>query len=100
LSALCRALAPAQVRVSFSAQHALPFRIEVPSQQGLRCYHGISADAAAEAALSDVSPPERSLVARAIEPEGEGPYADALREWIERVSPANEPARPALRLVR
>jgi hypothetical protein len=88
------------VRVSFCAQQVLPFRIEVPLLQGLRCYHGATADAAASAALCDVGSP-RGLVAQAIEPEGEGPYVDALREWIERVTPAaEEPSRPALRLVR
>jgi hypothetical protein len=40
-----------------------------------------------------------SLLSLAAEPSGEGPYVDALREWIERVTPRPS-ARPALFLVR
>ena len=39
------------------------------------------------------------LVALALEPSGEGPYVDAVREWIERVTPRPS-TRPALFLVR
>ena len=39
------------------------------------------------------------LVALALEPSGEGPYVDAVREWIERVTPRPS-ARPVLFLVR
>jgi hypothetical protein len=44
-------------------------------------------------------PPSASgLVQSALEPSGAGPYVDAVREWIERVTP--RPAqRPELRLV-
>lgn len=103
LSALCRALAPASVRVSFSAQHALPFRVELPSSHGLLFFHGATADAAAEAALREMRT-QRVSLAFAVEPTGEGEFVDALREWIERVTPSAEepaaPARPTLRLVR
>lgn len=90
------------MRVSFAAHDALPFRIEVFSSQGARSYRGATADAAADAALSEVEGRAAvSLVALAIEPGGEGPVVDALREWIEHVTPlAPEPVRPALRLVR
>jgi hypothetical protein len=39
------------------------------------------------------------LVALAVEPSGEGPYVDAIREWIDQTTPASTDAR-ALRLVR
>jgi hypothetical protein len=39
------------------------------------------------------------LVTLALEPSGEGPYVDAVREWIERVTPRPS-ARPLLFLVR
>jgi hypothetical protein len=103
LSALCRALAPAPVRISFAAQQSLPFRIELPSQHGLLFFHGATADAAADAALREVRAGSSALVALATEPSGAGPYVDAVREWIELVTPVAEPAeppRPALRLVR
>jgi hypothetical protein len=35
----------------------------------------------------------------AVEPTGEGAYVEAVREWIERVTPRSS-ARPALYLVR
>lgn len=38
------------------------------------------------------------MVRMAVEPSGEGPYVEALREWIERVTP--RPRIPALQLVR
>ena len=104
LSALCRALAPAQVRVSFTAQQALPFRVELPSKHGWLFFHGVTADAAAEAALREVRAHPVTSVAQAVEPSGDDAFADALREWIERVTPAAdvsaEPSRPILRLVR
>lgn len=97
LSELVRALAPAQVRVSYAAHEALPFRLELPSNDGVRCYYGATLEAAAEAALRD----RRSALTRfALEPIGDSAYAEALREWIERVTPANDTARPNLRLVR
>lgn len=103
LSALCRALAPAPVRVSFSAQHALPFRVELPSSHGLLFFHGATADAAAAAALEEVRT-RRVSMSFAVEPTGEGEFVDALREWIERVTPSDDeqpaPSKPALRLVR
>jgi hypothetical protein len=34
----------------------------------------------------------------AVEPSGEGPYVEGLREWIERVTP--RPRRSGLQLVR
>ena len=39
------------------------------------------------------------LVALAIEPSGEGPYVEAVREWIEQATPSRNEAR-ALRSVR
>jgi hypothetical protein len=38
------------------------------------------------------------LVPFAVEPSGDGPYVEALRDWIERCSP--RPRGPSLRLVR
>ena len=38
------------------------------------------------------------LVTLAIAPSGEGPYVDAINEWIEQVTPSS--GGPALRLVR
>jgi hypothetical protein len=106
LSALCRALEPAPVRVSFSAQHALPFRVELPSSHGLLFFHGATADAAAAAALQEVRT-RRVSMSFAVEPTGEGEFVDALREWIDRVTPSEDDdavqtpsARPLLRLVR
>jgi len=40
-----------------------------------------------------------ALVSLALEPSGEGPYVEAVREWIERVTPRPS-GRPALFLVR
>jgi hypothetical protein len=39
------------------------------------------------------------LVALAIEPSGQGPYVDAVREWIDQTTPSSVDPRP-LRLVR
>jgi len=41
-----------------------------------------------------------NLVAFAIEPSGDQSYCEAVREWIERVSPAPSSRGGALRLVR
>ena len=99
MSALCRALAPAEVRLSYSAGHALPFRIEVSSAHGVVSFRGESAEAAARAALADSDARDRKLAELAIEPSGEGPYVDALREWIDQVTPPRR-VPPQLRLVR
>jgi hypothetical protein len=40
-----------------------------------------------------------ALMALALEPSGEGPYVEAVREWIELVTP-RPVARPSLFLVR
>jgi hypothetical protein len=51
--------------------------------------------------LTPIAPPPRSqahLVREAIEPSGEGPFADAMREWIEVVS--SSPRRVPLHIVR
>jgi hypothetical protein len=102
LSALCRALAPAEVRVSYCVGQALPFRVDVPSLgEGSVSYRGETAEAAAHAALQQTRGRGPRLVAMAVEPSGEGPYAEAVREWIEQVTPAT-PLRepPLLRIVR
>ena len=39
------------------------------------------------------------LVALAVEPTGEGPYVDAIREWIDQATPTSNDAR-MLHLVR
>jgi hypothetical protein len=46
--------------------------------------------------------PQPRLVAAAVEPSGEGPYVDAVRELIEQIAPSSSlPRRSgALRLVR
>ena len=40
-----------------------------------------------------------ALVKGALEPSGSGPYVEAIREWIERVTPRDLP-RPQLTLCR
>jgi hypothetical protein len=40
----------------------------------------------------------QQMVALAIEPSGEGPYVEAMRDWIERLSV--RPRAASLRLVR
>lgn len=54
----------------------------------------------AEGPGASTAPGSRSpLVALALEPTGDAAYADAVREWIDRVSPRDRP-RPVLHLVR
>jgi hypothetical protein len=48
---------------------------------------------------SSASSTTPALLTLALEPSGEGAYVEALREWIERVSPRTS-TRPALQLVR
>lgn len=100
-SALCRALAPAEVRLSYCASQPLPFRIELPSNDGYLVYRGATAEEAAQLALGQRAQRlGRSLIASAIEPSGEGAYVEAMRDWIEQVTPPSPRVRPQLRLVR
>ena len=55
LSALCRALAPEQVQLTYCANDALPFRVEWQCDLGAVSFAGVTPDDAAERALASLA---------------------------------------------
>lgn len=105
LSALCKAVAPAQVQVSYCATNPLPFRVEWAADYTVVMFAGPTPDEAAERALSALR--TRGLlastrVARRVvtEPSTEHGWAEAMRERIQQLEDHKPSRRPKLRLVR
>jgi hypothetical protein len=111
LSALCKAVSPAQVQVTYCAGDPLPFRVEWSADLGAITFAGPTPDAAAERALSALRShaplpvsrvrPEVARVEVATEPVAQPGWAEAMRERIRELDErATPPRRPNLRLVR
>jgi hypothetical protein len=129
LSALCKAVTPEQVQVTYSAHEPLPFRVEWNGEYGPVSFAGPSPDHAAERALSALrarrvlpysgtgtakplarvsctEPAEFSSRAdprastAAADPSSLIAFAEAMDERIERMAERPLVGRPNLRLVR
>lgn len=129
LSALCRALAPEQVQVTYCANDALPFRVEWEGDLGSVSFAGSTPDDAAERALAGLAsgrvlPPSRltgpshttssaTLPAAACpasepeefptEPTAQVGWAEAMRERIQQIedrSPVGTSPRGSATLAR
>ncbi len=121
MSALCKAVAPAQVQVTYSAHPTLPFRVEWCGELGPVSFAGASPDEAAERALSAVrgrallpelgpktlgrgcpsaTGPALSLPAPVSEPLTQSGWVEAMRERIQAIEDGKPARRPNLRLVR
>jgi hypothetical protein len=125
LSALCKAVAPAQVQITYSESHPLPFRVEWCGELGPISFAGSSPDEAAERALSALrgrlllpefgaqSPSAKTLVrgstgaahtptanAPVIEPLTQAGWVEAMHERIQAIEEGKPVRRANLRLVR
>lgn len=87
LSALCKAVAPAQVHVTYSESHPLPFRIEWCGELGPVCFSGSTPDEAAERALS-------ALRGRLLLPEFAAP-ASAVAKTLVKGSAGQSASTPS-----
>jgi hypothetical protein len=78
LSALCRAVAPAQVHVTYSSDSPLAFSVEWCGELGPVSFAGTSPDDAAERAMS-------ALRGRMLLPEPHATVSDPLAQagWVE-----------------
>jgi hypothetical protein len=104
LSALCKAVAPVQVQVSYCATNALPFRVEWNAEMTRISFAGATPDEAAERALAALRrralPAHPRRAERATEPSVEPDFAEAMRERIWDIEEKRRRKRPTLRLVR
>jgi hypothetical protein len=129
LSALCKVVAPAQVQVTYSASHPLPFRVEWSSELGPISFAGSSPDEAAERALSSLRgrmlpelgsfnaraepPTSTSAAAKTLvrssgpganapvsEPLAQAGWVEAMNERIQAIEEGKPVRRAKLRLVR
>ena len=119
LSALCKAVAPAQVQVTYSENHPLPFRVEWCGELGPISFAGSSPDEAAERALSALrgrlllpefgsapktlvrqSPGQQNTTAAVIDPLSQAGWVEAMHERIQAIEEGKPVRRANLRLVR
>jgi len=122
LSALCKAVAPAQVQVTYSDAQPLPFRVEWCAELGPISFAGASPDEAAERALSALrgrlhspefsgsSQAAKTLVRGGPAPSAATPpvsepltqlgWVEAMRERIQNIEEHKPVRRANLRLVR